>query len=112
MADRRDDAPLAPRRPLSGPEQQSGSSGDADKKPLTQRVSAAVAAAGTAVQSAASGSSTRSGTGGGSTSTSRSGTSTGSTGSTRSAPASASRSASRSRGIRRARLRLHNMSHP
>lgn len=104
MADRRDDAPLAPRRPLTGPEQQSGTSGDAGKRPLTERVSAAVAAAGTAVQSAASGSSTRSGTGGGSTSTSRPGTSTGATRATPAAPTA--KSATRSRGTRRARLRL------
>ena len=99
MADRRDDAPLAPRRPLTGPEQQSGSSGDAGKTPLTERVSAAVSAAGTAVQSAASGSSTRSG--GGSTSTTRPGT-----GSTRSTPATPAARSARSRGTRRARLRL------
>ena len=105
MADRRDDAPLAPRRPLTGPEQQSGTPGDAGKRPLTERVSAAVAAAGTALQSAASGSSTRSGTGGGSTSTSRPGTST--TGATRATPAApTAKSATRSRGTRRARLRL------
>jgi Transmembrane domain of unknown function (DUF3566) len=106
MADRRDDTPLAPRRPLTGPEQQSGSSGGAGKRPLTERVSAAVAAAGTAVQSAASGSSTRSG-GGGSTSVPRSGTSTGSTGSSRATTAApAAKSAGRPRGTRRARLRL------
>jgi len=105
MADRRDDAPLAPRRPLTGPEQKSGSSGDAGKRPLTERVSAAVAAAGTAVQSAASGSSSRSGNGaGGSTSTARSGTSTGATRATAAAPAA--KSTARPRGTRRARLRL------
>jgi hypothetical protein len=71
---------------------------------LTERVSAAVAAAGTAVQSAASNSSTRSGSGGGSTSVSRSGTSTGSTRATPAAPAA--KSTGRPRGTRRARLRL------
>ena len=54
MPDRRgDDAPLAPRRSLSGPSQEP-SDEDSGKPPLAQRVSAAVASAGSAVQSAAS----------------------------------------------------------
>jgi Transmembrane domain of unknown function (DUF3566) len=52
MADRRaDDTPL-PRRPLSGPAK--GDSAPEGRRPLTERVSAAVSAAGNAVQQAAS----------------------------------------------------------
>src|SRR3954466_5259135 len=55
MADRRaDDTPLAPRRSLSGPTHAAESDGDTGKRPFVGRVSAAVAAAGNAVQSAAS----------------------------------------------------------
>ncbi len=51
MADRRaDDTPLAPRRSLNGPAQAS----DESRRPLTERVSAAVSAASSAVQQAAS----------------------------------------------------------
>lgn len=54
MADRRaDDTPLAPRRSLSGPSQP-GTGGDEPRRPLSERVSAAVSAAGNAVQQAAS----------------------------------------------------------
>jgi len=54
MADRRaDDTPVAPRRSLGGPSD-SGRSTDTGKRPLSERVSAAVSAAGTAVQQAAS----------------------------------------------------------
>ena len=54
MADRRaDDTPLAPRRTLAGPSHAAESTGDTGKRPLSERVSAAVAAAGSAVQSAA-----------------------------------------------------------
>jgi Transmembrane domain of unknown function (DUF3566) len=63
MADRRaDDTPLAPRRSLSGPTGD-GTAGD-NRRPLSERVSAAVSAAGSAVQQAASSgpSSTRGGT--------------------------------------------------
>ncbi|MGZ8736114.1 MAG: DUF3566 domain-containing protein [Nocardioides sp.] len=92
MADRRaDDTPLAPRRPLSGPAR--GDSGP-ERRPLSERVSAAVSAAGSAVQQAASPSGpapTRSGT----TVGSRPGTS-----------GSAPGSAQKPRGTRRARLRL------
>jgi Transmembrane domain of unknown function (DUF3566) len=55
MADRRaDETPLAPRRSLAGPSRSAESSADTGKRPLTERVSSAVAAAGSAVQSAAS----------------------------------------------------------
>ncbi len=94
MADRRaDDTPLAPRRSLSGPAQD-GSSGEA-KRPLTERVSAAVSAAGNAVQSAAT--SGPSGT--------RGGTSVG-PGSANRGPQPSHPAAARPRGVRRARLRL------
>lgn len=94
MADRRaDDTPLAPRRPLSGPAH--GDSASEGRRPLSERVSAAVSAAGSAVQQAASPS--------GPTPT-RSGTTVGSSGPT---PRSASTpGAPRPRGTRRARLRL------
>lgn len=53
MADRRaDDQPLAPRRPLSGPDRDDA--GSEVRRPLSERVSAAVSAAGNAVQQAAS----------------------------------------------------------
>lgn len=53
MADRRaDDQPLAPRRPLSGPGR--GDTAPEARRPLSERVSAAVSAAGNAVQQAAS----------------------------------------------------------
>lgn len=93
MADRRaDDTPLAPRRPLSGP--RAGDSAPESRRPLSERVSAAVSAASSAVQQAASPSGpapTRSGTtvGGG-----------------RPGPQSAGAAAPRPRGTRRARLRL------
>ena len=49
MADRRtDDSPLAPRRSLSAPARQGEQGGDG-KRPLTERVSAAIATAGNAV---------------------------------------------------------------
>jgi hypothetical protein len=103
MADRRaDDTPLAPRRTLSGPSHAAESNGDTGKRPLSERVSSAVAAAGSAVQQAAS-----------STSASRSSTSGGSrpssSGSGRTSTTSATRpggATPRPRGTRRARLRL------
>jgi hypothetical protein len=53
MADRQaDETPLAPRRTLSGPAANNGSRDDS-KPPLTERVSAAVSAAGNAIQAAA-----------------------------------------------------------
>ena len=90
MADRRaDDQPLAPRRPLSGPGR--GDTGPEVRRPLSERVSAAVSAAGNAVQQAASPA------GAGST---RQDTSVGTA---KSRPAGG---APRPRGTRRARLRL------
>lgn len=92
MADRRgDDTPLAPRRPLSGPAR--GDSAPEARRPLSERVSAAVSAAGSAVQQAASPS--------GPTPT-RSGTSVGG----RPSPSVSPGGAPRPRGTRRARLRL------
>ena len=105
MADRRaDDTPLAPRRTLSGPSHASDENGDTGKRPLSERVSNAVAAAGSAVQQAASSSAANrsSGAGGGSTRSS-------STGSSRTSTTSATRpvgATPRPRGTRRARLRL------
>jgi len=103
MADRRaDDTPLAPRRTLSGPSHAAESNGDTSKRPLSERVSSAVAAAGNAVQQAAS-----------STATNRSSTPSGarpsSSGSGRTSATAATRPggpAPRPRGTRRARLRL------
>ncbi len=99
MADRRaDDTPLAPRRSLS---QGEGDGTDRARRPLSERVSAAVTAAGSAVQQAASpdggasASSTKSGSGSGG-STSQRGVKGGTSG----------KSATRPRGTRRARLRL------
>ena len=61
MADRRaEDTPLAPRRTLGGPGR--SSSDDTGRRPLSERVSAAVSAAGSAVQQAASPSGPSSGT--------------------------------------------------
>lgn len=115
MADRRaDDTPLAPRRTLSGPSDAAESNGDsAAKRPLSERVSAAVAAAGNAVQSAAS-SSSSSRSSSGASSTGRSGTSVtrgrtssgGAAASTSSATRPGASPVARPRGTRRARLRL------
>ena len=104
MADRRAaDTPLAPRRTLSGPSHASDANGDTGKRPLSERVSNAVAAAGSAVQQAASSSAAnRTSSTGGSTRSS-------STGSSRTSTTSATRPAGatpRPRGTRRARLRL------
>jgi len=104
MADRRaDDTPLAPRRTLSGPSHASDANGDTGKRPLSERVSNAVAAAGSAVQQAASSSAANrsSGTGGSTRSSA--------TGSSRTSTTSATRpvgATPRPRGTRRARLRL------
>ncbi|MBA2463440.1 MAG: DUF3566 domain-containing protein [Nocardioidaceae bacterium] len=97
MAERRaDETPLAPRRSLSRPQDgvTSGTASTEDRRPLTERVSAAVSAAGTAVQEAASpsGPSTRS-------DDARSGPRRPASGGSPSRP-------SRPRGVRRARLRL------
>ena len=54
MADRRaDETPLAPRRSLAGPSRSAESSADTGKRPLTERVSSAVAAAGPGPEAAA-----------------------------------------------------------
>jgi hypothetical protein len=119
MADRRaDDTPLAPRRSLSGPSHAADTNGDG-KAPLAQRVTSAVAAAGSAVQSAASPSASRtSGNDRGQGRASRSAaavsggrTTSGSsrTGTSKTSTSAATRSGSagtRPRGTRRARLRL------
>ena len=87
MADRRaEDTPLAPRRTLGGPGR--SSSDDTGRRPLSERVSAAVSAAGSAVQQAAS----------------PSGPSTGTT--TAHRPTSSPRPAGARPRTRRARLRL------
>ena len=113
MADRRgDDTPLAPRRSLSGPTHAAESNGDNGKRPLTERVSSAVAAAGSAVQSAASSGSSPRSTSGGTTGRPGSGPtkgsprpSTGSKSST-SSTTRAGATTARPRGTRKARLRL------
>ena len=114
MADRRraDDTPLAPRRPLSGPAQGNGSDGE-NTRPLSERVSAAVSAAGSAVQSAASprSSSPRASSSANrsSGSTSKRGATTASSSATSGTSTSSARSGGSttpSRGTRRARLRL------
>ncbi len=112
MADRRaDDTPLAPRRTLSGPSHAAESTGDTGKRPLTERVSAAVAAAGSAVQSAAtSGTSSRSTSTGPGQSGPRPGSPMpGGSDPGRTSTKSSSRpgtAATRPRGTRKARLRL------
>src|SRR3954470_6099098 len=110
MADRRaDDTPLAPRRSLSAPTHAAESDGNTGKRPFVGRVSAAVAAAGNAVQSAASPSpSSRPGAGAGAVNraaASGRGTSTGTSTGTSAATRTGSTTA-RPRGTRRARLRL------
>ena len=102
MADRRaDDTPLAPRRTLSGPSHAAESNGESGKRPLSERVSSAVAVAGNAVQQAA-----------GSTSANRSSTSGGTrpsssgSGRTTTSPSIRPGATPRPRGTRRARLRL------
>jgi hypothetical protein len=90
MADRRaEEQPLAPRRPLSGPGR--GDTGQDARRPLAERVTAAVSAAGSAVQQAASPS------GPGSRQNTSVGTAKGRPG---------GGTAPRPRGTRRARLRL------
>jgi hypothetical protein len=100
MADRRaDDTPLAPRRTLSGPTHAAESNGDTGKRPLSERVSSAVAAAGSAVQSAATSTARPAQDSRSSGSSSSGRTSTGGSSPSRSA-------APRLRGTRKARLRL------
>ena len=94
MGDRRADetTPLAPRRSLSAP-QQGDAPTESGRRPLTDRVNAAVAAASTAVQQAASPSGPRTG------SSERTSVPSGQR-------ADSPRPAPRPRGTRRARLRL------
>jgi hypothetical protein len=93
MADRRaDDTPLAPRRPLSGPGREASPDAES-RRPLSERVSAAVNAAGSAVQQAASPSGPP---------PTRGGTTVGG----RPGHAAQGATATRARGTRRARLRL------
>jgi hypothetical protein len=103
MADRRaDETPLAPRRTLSGPSHAADANGDTGKLPLSERVSNAVAAAGSAVQQATSSSAAnRSSGSGSSTRSSSTGSRTSTTSATRPVGATP-----RPRGTRRARLRL------
>ncbi|MEO5709183.1 MAG: DUF3566 domain-containing protein [Nocardioidaceae bacterium] len=102
MADRRaDDTPLAPRRSLSGPSHAAESNGDTGKRPLSDRVSTAVAAAGSAVQSATA-ATARPTTG---ESSRRPGTS-GPRPSSGSSSPTPTRSTARPKGTRKARLRL------
>ena len=97
MADRRsDESPLAPRRTLAGPSQPESDNGADQKRPLSERVSAAVSAAGSAVQNAASAAQNSA-----SSAASSMKTQTGST-----APRPATTATPRPRGSRRARLRL------
>jgi hypothetical protein len=99
MADRRraEDTPLAPRRSLAGPSKDADSNGDTGKRPITERVSNAVSAAGSAVSSAASSASAATKSAGGS--------GPGTSSSTGAARPTAKKS-TRPRGPRRARLRL------
>jgi Transmembrane domain of unknown function (DUF3566) len=119
MADRRGDDASLPRRSLSGPKREESGSGGQSKRDLTKRVSAAVAAAGTAVGSARGSSGSGSATV--AAAANRSGTTSGRAGSTGSTGAGAAARtgsakttagttktspAGRPRGTRRARLRL------
>ncbi len=105
MADRRaDDRPLAPRRPLSGPPA-ADQSEDQAKRPLTERVSAAVAAAGTKVQSAGQATTGRGATTSGGRGSDQSGRVAPGSGATKGASAARTGSG-RPKGTRRARLRL------
>jgi hypothetical protein len=100
MADRRGDEPL-PRRTLAGPSQEAAAKNE--KRPISERVSSAVSAAGTAVQAATSRQS-----GGASATTARPGTGApADRGPGAGSPRPATRGSGRSRkGSRRARLRL------
>ena len=112
MADRRaDESPLAPHRSLSGPAHAADTNGDTGKRPLSERVSAAVSGASSAVKSAAAPSSGRpasASTAGRSGSRNAPASSPGRS-STSGRPAltgAATKAAARPRGTRRARLRL------
>jgi hypothetical protein len=104
MADRRtDDTPLAPRRSLNGPTPQGEP--ETTKRPLTERVSAAIASAGTSVSSAAS-SAGRSEGGRRESNTSTAGARATRHGAT---PATSTRGTARPHGTRKARLRLSHV---
>lgn len=105
MADRRaDDRPLAPRRPLSGPPAPDESD-DQAKRPLTERVSAAVAGAATKVQSAGQATTGRGTTTSGGRGSDQTGRVAPGSGATKGASAARAGSG-RPKGTRRARLRL------
>ncbi len=100
MAERRaEETPLAPRRPLNRPSEESGSTGskDAPRRPISERVSSAVSAAGTAVQKPVRGGLTSRGT-------PSAGKAEGS-----GATSASGKGATKPRGTRRARLRLVNL---
>jgi len=112
MADRRaDESPLAPHRSLSGPAHAADTDGDRGKRPLSERVSAAVSGASSAVKSAAAPSSGRPSSAstagrGGSGTTPASSPSRASTSSRTTTSGATTKAAARPRGTRRARLRL------
>ena len=99
MADRRtDDTPLAPRRSLSGPARAEEQDSRTAKRPLSERVSAAISTAGNAVSGSSGGSRSSEGTTGGARVAGRDSLSTG--------PRSTGSPSARPRGTRKARLRL------
>jgi Transmembrane domain of unknown function (DUF3566) len=113
MADRRaDESPLAPHRSLSGPAHAADTNGDTGKRPLSERVSAAVSGASSAVKSAAAPSSGRpasastAGRSGSRTTPASSPSRSSTSGRTATTGAAATKAAARPRGTRRARLRL------
>ena len=109
MADRRsDDTPL-PRRSLSGPSHAEGNDPATAKRPLSERVSAAIVSAGNTVADASGVTRSRSASGAGPRSASRENDSR-STSVSPPAPATAAPSAAaRSKGSRKARLRLTHL---
>jgi hypothetical protein len=110
MADRRaDDAPLAPRRPLSGSTQSTESNGDTGKRPLADRMSAAVAAAGSAVTSSARPGAGAAAAGHSHRAATSSSTSTGAAATSSPTRAGSTVARQRPRGTRKARLRLTHL---
>lgn len=109
MADRRtDDTPL-PRRSLGGPSHAEGKDPDTAKRPLSERVSAAIASAGSTVADASGVARSRSTTGTGPGSVRR-GKDPRATSVSPSVPASAAPAASaKGKGTRKARLRLTHL---
>lgn len=109
MADRRsDDTPL-PRRSLSGPTHAEGKAEGTAKRPLSERVSAAIVSAGNTVADASGVTRSRSTSGAGPRSASRESDSR-TTSVSPPAPATAAPSAAaRSKGTRKARLRLTHL---